>query len=279
MIDRRWIDVDLQPPEGMGVDGFAGMLPPDDCLMACADSGNFNDAFDLIPRSEWPVLIAAQGDVTRLDPYIRNQGKEGSCVGNGTAASVDRCQAIQHGCIIRTSAMSLYKRIGRSAGSGANVGDALTELKTRGILPEDTPENRAMFDHVHPATGFGHRLPDGWETTGAQFRVEEFWKISCFDEAATALFLNFGVVYGRARHCICGWQIVKDRGNWLLKFKNSWYRNGQPWGENGFGYDSESYLRGGPSYGFAIRTITPRVKNGRVDRVRGGRGGTAGSQG
>lgn len=251
MIDRRWIDVDFAPPPGIGVDGFAGMLPESEATLACADSGDFMSAFDLIPRSEWPALCRLQGDLTRLDPFIRNQGREGSCVGNGAAAAFDRCQAIQHGRIVRTSAMSLYKRIGRSASSGAVVGDALTELKERGILPVS---GEAGFAHTHPATGFSQRLPDRWEATAAQFKVEEFWKVSTFDEAATAIFLGFGVVYGRARHCICGWQIVQDGGRWLLKYKNSW---GQ-WGENGFGYDSESYLSGGPN-GFAIRTITVRV--------------------
>ena len=251
MIDRRFIDVDLQSPRGIGVDGFCGALPPSEAMLACADSGDFMATFDLIPRSEWPAICRLQGDLTRLDPFIRNQGSEGSCVGNGAVAAFDRCQAIQHGKIVRTSAMSLYKRIGRSAGSGAVVGDALTELKARGILPV---AGEAGFAHTHPATGFSKSLPSGWETTAAQFKVDEFWKISTFDEAATALFLGFGVVYGRARHCICGWQIVQDGTRWLLKYKNSW----GDWGENGFGYDSESYLRGGPD-GFAIRTITVRI--------------------
>jgi hypothetical protein len=250
MIDRRWIDVDLVPPRGIGVDGFAGALPESEAQLACADSGDFMSAFDLIPRADWPDLIVAQGDLTRLDPFIRGQGREGSCVGNGAAAAFDRCQAIQHGKIVRTSAMSLYKRIGRSASSGAVVGDALTELKERGILPV-TGE---PFPHTHPATGFSQRLPDGWEATASQFKVEEFWRVSTFDEAATATFLGFGLVYGRSRHCICGWQAVKDGKRWLLKYKNSWEKT---WGENGFGYDSESFLRGGPS-GFAIRTITVR---------------------
>lgn len=249
MIDRRWIDVDLRPPEDCGVDGFAGCLPESEAMMACTAT-DFAAEFSLIPRSEWPGLIANQGDVLRLDPYIRNQGREGSCVGNGSAACFDRCQAVQRGEIVRTSAMSLYKRIGRSAQSGAVISDALEELRTRGILPEDTPENRARFDHVHPATGFSTRLPTGWEETAAQFKVQEYWRINSFDEAATALFLGFGVVYGRARHCICGWQIVRDGAKWLLKYKNSWGN----WGDAGFGYDSESYLRGGPN-GFAIRTV------------------------
>jgi hypothetical protein len=250
MIDRRFVDVDPQPPSGIGVDGFAGCLPESEATLLCADSGDFMAAFDLIPRSDWPTLIAEQGDLTILDPFIRNQGREGSCVGNGAAAAFDRCQAIQHGRIVRTSAMSLYKRIGRSASSGAVVGDALTELKQRGILPVT---GEAGFEHTHPATGFSTRLPDGWEATAAEFKADEFWKITSFDEAATAIFLGFGVVYGRARHCICGWQIVQDGGKWMLKYKNSW----GSWGESGFGYDTESFLRGGPS-GFAIRTITVR---------------------
>jgi hypothetical protein len=253
VIDRRWIDVELQPPAGIGVGGFAGALPESEALLACT-AGNFAVDFDLIPRSEWPALIASQAGVAKLDPYIRNQKNEGSCVGNGSAAAFDRCQAVQHGRIIRTSAMSLYKRIGRSAQSGAVISDALEELRTRGILPEDTPENRALFPHVHPAIGWSTRLPEGWETTAALFKVDEYWRINSFDEAATALFLGFGVVYGRARHCICGWQIVQDGNRWLLKYKNSWGN----WGENGFGYDSEGYLRGGP-FGFAIRTVTVRV--------------------
>lgn len=255
LIDLRFADVDLIPPPGQ----LGGALPIDEQQLACSAGPAFEEAFELLPQNEWDDWIDAQAGADALDTHIRNQGNEGSCVGNGTAAMFDRLQMLQGGEIIVTSAMDLYKRIGRSAQSGAYLGDALEKMKTRGILPEDTPENKARFKHVHPATGFSNRLPEGGDETRAFFKIDEYWPLNSFEGTATALLRHgLGVVYARNSHSICGWRIVKDNGVYYCKYKNSWWINGEPWGDGGYGYDSERKLRGTWQGWFAARSTVVR---------------------
>lgn len=254
MIDPRYVDVESAP---LGLCG--GCLPRGD---RCGDRADvFEDAIPLVPQAQWPELAAAIAAADDLVPYTNDQGAEGSCVGNASSFGFDSVQALQVGTdrMIRTSAMSLYKRIGRSAQSGAMVGDALEELRQRGILPLDTPENRARFAHVHPATGFGRSLPNGWEETAAQFRVEEYWDLASLEGFVSALLSGYTVVYGRSGHCICARRPVLEKGIWYIRYKNSWWVDGKPWGENGFGHDTLSFLSKQNKYGwYAIRTVTWR---------------------
>jgi len=230
-----------------------------DCLPrvdACGDLfAVFEDAVPVIPRGEWRGLFESLPDLSRLVKKIKNQGQEGSCASNATVQAYEIVFNLQFGVRrwIEFSAMSLYKRVGRTAQSGSVVGDNLKEIRDRGILPVDNPENRARFDCVHPATGFGRRLPSNWEETAAQFRAVEWFDISSFDGFMTALLLGYPVVYGRAGHAICGVRGVERSGAWHVKYANSW----GPWGENGYGYDSERFISGAiRSYGaFAIRSV------------------------
>jgi hypothetical protein len=254
MIDRRFIDVDFPAADS----NLCGALLIDEQRLPCGASGEFETKIKLLPRNEWDERIEGQAAADLLDPYIRDQGREGACVGNGTAAMFDRMQMLQSGSIVRTSAMSLYRRIGRTASSGAYLGDALEEMRTRGILPVDSEENRQRFKHVHPATGFSRKLPDGdkWQETAKLFRIVEYWSINSFEGLVTAILDDgLGVVYARDQHCICGWRIVKDNGTYYVKYKNSWGN----WGDGGYGYDSERKLRGTQYGWFAARTITARI--------------------
>jgi hypothetical protein len=250
MIDPRLVNVETPPPEcGMGCQVRR------DCLGSRSDV--FEDAIRQVPQSQWDEMAAQMGNADKLVPYTLDQGREGSCVGNGSSWGFDFCQSLQVGPsrIVRTSPMSLYKRIGQTASSGAVIGDALEELRTRGILPLDTPENRAAFAHVHPATGFARPLPAGWEETAASFRLEEYWEIATTAGMVSALLTGYAVVYGRSGHCICGVRPVLERGVWYVRYKNSWGE----WGDNGFGYDTLSFLERQNKYGwYALRTVTYR---------------------
>jgi hypothetical protein len=171
---------------------------------------------------------------------IHDQGNEGSCVGQGAGKAMEVLHALERPEPIDFSAMSIYKRVGRSASSGANISDALEEISARGVLPLDTPANREKYQHVHPETGFSLQLPSGWEQTGSLFKVTEWWDIESFEGLMSVLLRKRPVCYGRASHCICGLRPVKMKGVWTVKFINSWKVT---WGDAGCGYDTESFLR------------------------------------
>lgn len=220
----------------------------------------FEDVFadEILPRADWDDVIRDLADLPEtLITHIKNQGREGSCVGNGAAAAFEQIWNLQFGVEneVRISAMSLYKRIGRSAGSGAMVKDALDAGALQGFLPESIAANK-QFAHTHPATGFSTRLPSGWEHTAQQFRFDpdECYRVGTFEGAVTAVAKLRPWVYGRRRHCVCGMKLVKSNRKYYMKARNSW---GQSSGDGGYLYDSESGLRDRDiSYGsFCVRGV------------------------
>ncbi len=265
IIKPEWINVEVLP-SGVGIENFAGCLPQDDAELMMS-GGEFEASFPLIPRSEWREIAAERKrGLKTLIKGRRNQGREGSCVGNGATRSQEYQEAINYGPTRRIplSAMSLYKRIGRSASSGAVISDALEAMKTHGVLPLDTPEAVRIFTaefghpprHTHPATGFHQPLPRDWEETGRLLAIDEYWQIRSIEGFVTALWSNFAVVYGRSRHCICGVDWIESGGKEYIEYDNSW---GASWGNEGFGYDELRWLERQPIYGwFAVRTSRAR---------------------
>lgn len=257
-IDDRFVDVDFSK-EPQFIAGDLGLNPN---ALACASS---DDAVPLIPESKWQALSeqldAAGGGLDRYVIRVFNQGSEGSCVGNATTQQMMVMQAQQFGIgnVTLLSPMSLYKRIGQSASSGAMVNDALDEVVGRGILPLDTPENRARFaECVHPATGFGRKLPDGWESVARNFRADESLVVKSTASLMSCLFSGHPIVVGREGHSILYLRPVFSKGRWLVKYVNSW---DVTWGEGfgkftgGFGYDTRSQFEQSARWAFAIRSL------------------------
>lgn len=251
-IDDEFVDVDFTKDERF-VFGDLGRNPSK-LMCAAAD-----DEVPLIPESQWrseaETLDGMGGGLDRLVVNIFDQGSEGSCVGNATTQCHQVMQAAQFGKanVVKLSAISLYKRIGSSPNSGAMVDDALDEVAARGILPLDTPENRAKFGSmVMPPRGYFTPMPVGWENIAKQFRSDE--KLIIRSEAAlfSCLFRGFPIVVGRAGHSILYLRPVWSGGQWLIKYVNSWTPQ---WGEAGFGYDSARLFRESANWAFAVRSI------------------------
>jgi hypothetical protein len=223
----------------------------------CGEYLEFEGTEDLMSDEEIEACIAKMeaegGGLDELVTDILNQKNEGSCVGNAVTQALMVILHKQYGKTrgIRLSAISIYKQIGRSAGSGAMVSDAMTAVEKTGILPLDTPENREKFgDHVMPATGFSTRFPDGWKETAAKFRGFEFLVIRSVAALLTALCKGYPVVAGREGHSICYLRPMRRNGRRVVKFANSW---NETWGDEGFGYDTENQFRKSASWAFAIR--------------------------
>lgn len=257
-IDDRFIDVEFpdQPEYTFG------------CKPEPAYSGKFAAFYeDVVPVMSEDELrrVAAEMEVTggaeRYVTRIMNQGQEGSCVGHMEAAMMQVLQAIQFGKenVTQLSANAAYKLIGSSPNSGASISDALDEGTSTGILPLDTPENRARFgNHVMPATGFRTPWPSGdWRATAANFRFTERFVIRSVAGLLTALCNEHPVGVGRAGHSILYLRPIYQNG-WKVLYQNSWGSWGSGAGdfEYGFGIDSLNLIRSSASWCFAARAVT-----------------------
>lgn len=258
-MDDQYVDVAFErEPEfvagdlGVGIRGLSSLC------------GNYADVVPTLSRSEIMAEIekidAAGGGSERLCTRIYNQGREGSCVANAFAAANENRQAVQFGKdrVTPLSAISLYKRIGSSPQSGAMVSDGIEEMVSRGILPLDTPENRARFgDHVMPNTGFSTRYPSGWESTAKLFAGAEYHVVRSVDSLLTALVNQHPVVVGRSQHSICYLRPMVKNGRLVVKYVNSWGQWGDAGGdfEYGFGYDSESLIKQSAGWAVAVRSV------------------------
>lgn len=263
IVDTRFVDVDFtrQPQYVRGDNGIRPFRRQQQRTYkkALAAGGQL-----LTPQSEWPALAeqneAEKAGMEWLVVWILNQLSEGSCVGNATTQGHQVLQAKEFGIdrVTRLSAISLYQLIGSSANSGASIDDALDEGRKTGIIPLDTPENRAAFGGVvMPATGFRSSRPAGWQAVAKKFRFDETLICESIDEMGTALFNGHPVVVGRAGHSILYLGIVYLNGKLYALYVNSWGEWGQAAGRlpYGFGLDSLGYVHSSAQWCWAARSI------------------------
>lgn len=192
--------------------------------------------------------IGGSFDLLPIRTY--NQKQEGSCASNATGWAMEATQFKQYGKVIELSPIHLYKRVARTD-NGSVISDNWDEIERRGILPLDTPVNRLEFDHVMPHTGFNLPMPGGWESTAIKFAGLEAWPINTLDGLYTAMCSGFPCVVGRDGHAIVYGRLMRSSGRKVAKYKNSW---GQ-WGEDGWGYDSESKINAAARWAFALRAV------------------------
>lgn len=241
MIDSQWIDNDLIPPTGMGT-GYI-----EDSNRELMRSNNLQ-TFEasrpglMIPRSEWKDRAAALWPQYRDDvTQIYDQGSNGSCVGFASAQMLEitlrRRYGKQHW--VSLSGMSVYKRIGNSSSSGVMVDDGMDAV-IEGVLPADTPENIAKYKHTHNFRNFSAPLPSGWLETGKLFRGQRFVVARGIDMIASAMLNGFCGIVGRQGHSIPYVGLTFKGDDPIVPYANSWRPD---WGDQGFGYDSESVTR------------------------------------
>lgn len=225
----------------------------------------YEDICGTIPRSDWETLAEEQEQTKTgaewLVSRIFNQGQEGSCVGNMAVQQHEIVQALQFGLdrVTSLSPISLYQLIGRSAGSGAFLPDALRELQRTGVVPLDTPANRARFgDAVMPHTGFSTRRPPGAAEVAKQFRGIESYVIRSVEGLVSAGLRRHPIGVGRQRHAIVFLRPFFRRGSLNYLYVNSWR---ETWGfaagrfRGGFGSDGLALIRQAAGWAFALRTV------------------------
>ena len=223
----------------------------------------FEDRVSVIPQREWDDIY--QDYKPSLRPCvkkIKNQKREGSCTANAGTGAYETIAVQQYGEAnwIEMSAISLYKRCGRSPSSGSSVGCNLKELRDRGALPTHAEKDKLEKlgldpGHTMPETGFYTRFPSGWEETAKHFRIVEYFDVGSIEGFFSALLQGFTLHYGRRGHSIYAVAAIKRGGKWYAEYANSWAPS---WGDNGFGYDTLSGLRDSIGrYGaYAYRDVT-----------------------
>lgn len=259
-VDDRFVDVDFRLDPNYT---FGAMVEEPYSVFA-----SYKAAMPTYPRSEWQQRIeeldAAGGGLERLVTRIYNQKSEGSCVANACSQAHEIVQAVQFGKdkVTHLSAISLYKRIGRSPGSGAMVSDGLKRMCKEGVLPLDDAANRAKYgDKVMPNTGFYTKYPEGWESTAASFKGLEWFVIDDMESLVSALLNQHPVVVGREGHSIVYVRPTWANGKVSVIYPNSW----GDWGfgagdhESGFGKDSENQVRKSSGWAFALTSVTDHV--------------------
>jgi hypothetical protein len=254
-IDDRWLDVYFPDDPNYVFGDLGGAL--------CSSATEYEAAEPLLSWSEIDAAIEQQEaePETTLEYLVRriyDQGREGSCVGNAGTQGIEVVGSLQEGKDVfpELSAISLYKQIGRSASSGAMVSDAMEAIRDVGVLPLDTPANRAKYgDHVMPATGFSTPFPAGWKSTSAGIRGFEFLTLRSTQALFSASVRRRPIIVGREGHSILYLRALMQR---RFKYANSWnLRWGMPGGTltGGFGVDSQRQVEKSASWAFAIRAI------------------------
>jgi hypothetical protein len=253
-VDSKFIDVDF-PSDPNFVFG--------DCGMGAFRAGTFaaySDEAPVYPETDWKEMAANVGfGCANLITRTYNQKQEGSCVANAASQSNEITQALQFGPenVVHLSAMSLYKRIGRSASSGAMVSDGLEEMSERGILPLTDEANKARFKHTMENTGWKQQLPQGWEETGKMFKVQEWLVCDHVNELISRLLDGKPVVVGRSGHSICYVAVVFRDGQLFVLYVNSWGEWGETiLGRKAFGYDSMAKIKSSANWSFAPVSVT-----------------------
>lgn len=258
-IDDRYEDVNFEDELGYGK-GSLDVPYFEELLM-----GSYEDQSAVLSDQELREAADQQeehGGMEELVTRVFNQRQEGSCVGNASCAGNQIIQAKQFGTdrVVQLSAISLYKQIGRSPGSGATVSSGLRAMQSVGVLPLDTAENRQEYgDHVMPNTGFHRPFPDDWKETAAKFKTVEAHVIQTMQGLFSALARQEPVIVGREGHSICYVRLLWDNG-WKVVYVNSWGNWGFGYGkfDSGFGIDTRSKIQKSSRWAFVLRTVEGR---------------------
>jgi len=259
-IDDRYIDVNFEN-EAADAGKSLGCNPMADAdierLFADGVASDFPDS-ELIPESQWDGLIQQLdrdgGWLERRLVEIKDQGQEGSCVSQSSTTAHQIIQALEWGDdqVRVLSAISVYRECAPGPNTGSNVGDVMRQMQKVGGIPSNRFDlakadvSAGHYAATHPDVGYSKRPPTGWESTAANFRVDEWWRLPSLKHIVSASLKGFPVVGARSRHCICFVRWFLKSGKRVFCYVNSW---GQDWGStleistgpaNGFGFDSES---------------------------------------
>jgi hypothetical protein len=201
----------------------------------------FRDKFTVIPRKDWPDVLANPNRV-RLRPsvpVILDQNGYGSCATESASQCVMTCRGFSGQPFVLLNPWFVYQTTSGGRDGGSNIDTNLSFIRENGIAPESIwPRSKGI--RTKPSA-------EAYEAA-KEFKILEFYDITSIEEFGTALFLGFSISYGRKGHSIMGTEVLTAK---TFLYANSW----GDWGDAGFGIDSFDDINFG--YGaFAVRTVT-----------------------
>jgi hypothetical protein len=268
VIPNELVNVDFRR-ESIRIGRDMGCCPEPNRKFGAA-SPIFEEVFrqKVIPRNEWDAAYNDyKPNYARHKTWQYDQDGEGTCTSNSAAGCLSYVWSKTYGrkFAIAPAPTSLYRFCASGPNSGSSTTCIMKRARDVGPVLIDNAGNKAILQklglntsHVIPAVGWRKidSLDSSWTETASQFKLEEFYEITSVDGFFSALFWGYDILYGRSDHAIHGVDVVKRGSDWACKYDNSW---GQ-WGDQGFGYDTLSYIQrtGAASAAYAFQTmVTP----------------------
>lgn len=220
---------------------------------------------NLVPRADWPGLIAALGNTldTVWLPPVHDQDGIGMCNCSATAGAGESQRAKQGLPYVKLSAGDLYHRISGGRDDGSTLEDGVHAATAEGIA------SVAVVPYLDWRTTHGAAAADR-----GRFKFLEVFLCPTFDHCASAVLEGFDLISGilwydnytpdsdgwlprpRGRsggHAIHGYKLVSRGSEFGIAHQNSW---GPNWGVGGKFVIPESAYSGDVGGWWAVRSMT-----------------------
>ena len=158
------------------------------------------------------------------------------------------------------SCLSIYSEANPRIRGGANVRQVMEIASRRGFLPDKIQPRDYGFKHTLTGTnGKGNatqsggdwvalsKFPAGWQETARHFRPLEVIFPSSYEETMCCVLNGLFVCVGRQGHSIPYGRLVKDNGQTLMQYPDSY---------NLFRYDSLRTVKSTVGGSYAIASVT-----------------------
>lgn len=208
------------------IEGPDPIFPPDrvpGCLERKSAPGEWcpmlrSAGVPIIPRSQWSDIASRFSDGRGLRPFVRevlNQGSVGSCATEATAGAMMIARAFAGLPHVSLNPWFIYHHTSGGVDRGSSIDENLRFARDKGVATTAVwPRSR----------GWRTRPSAEAYADAMKNRIVEFYDIETVEEAVSAIYHGWPVVYGARGHAVVRVAIDADLNSW-----------GTGWGDGGFG--------------------------------------------